>query len=161
MASAATDFLPNALRFELELELELGRNYRSSPPVQTGLATLKALPSDKLERRVRLDQHPKCGNGDSSSTMGLDSNITTVATVESGPDISWIPDEAKFQTRTKRLESSRKTNAALPAGFPDRVVGPRVWSREDFASDDGALFLALTSDDIVEVEAAVQEFNGR
>ncbi|RXW23662.1 hypothetical protein EST38_g2214 [Candolleomyces aberdarensis] len=53
------------------------------------------------------------------------------------PDISYHPDEARWQARTaQRLtENSNLPKTPLPAGFPAKVDSPLVWEGKDWKSE--------------------------
>ena len=75
------------------------------------------------------------------------------------PKLGYLPDDQIFQEREARLASlgDLDTDDAPPAGFSQRVDGPRVWSGKDFRDED-SYAVHLTPSDVMEVEAALQSF---
>ena len=77
------------------------------------------------------------------------------------PEIGYLPDEQNFQERAARLaaQGDLSADSSRPAGFPERMEGPRVWSGKDLGDED-SYAVHLTPSDIEEVEAALESFKG-
>lgn len=76
------------------------------------------------------------------------------------PTIDWIPSYKVYKDRVERLAAlglGRPT--AVPEGWPAQIDAERAWSGSDFKSEDDYI-LHFSSEDIVEIEAALAHFKG-
>jgi hypothetical protein len=85
--------------------------------------------------------------------------MTTAAltSVRIQPDISYFPDQAKFQSRTERLKAQRPPNPTLPDGFPQELSSPLVWEGKDFRDEKEWTF-SLNGTHLEEIHKAVLHF---
>jgi hypothetical protein len=88
----------------------------------------------------------------------LDVAAAMPATFNQQPDIQYQPDYKKYQERTaRRLEHGMLTRN-LPAGFPQQLSSPLVWTKTDFKGEEWVT--VLTEADQHEIAAALRVFQG-
>ncbi|KAF2854731.1 Clavaminate synthase-like protein [Plenodomus tracheiphilus IPT5] len=75
------------------------------------------------------------------------------------PDIGYTPDYDKYLARTKKRIENEKLNNTLPPGFPEKLESDLVWDNTDIASRFDWTY-ALTPEDLLEIESALQHFKG-
>lgn len=87
-----------------------------------------------------------------------------VADINSGgppgqPDISYQPDQTKYHRRTQQRLATENLATTLPSGFPEKLESNLVWDNTDIASRYDWTYV-LSSEDLAEVDAALQHFKG-
>jgi hypothetical protein len=88
----------------------------------------------------------------------IDSHAEVHAEVQPGPDIEWNPSLETYLLRVRRLAKLRETlPTAVPAGFPNSISSPRVWTGSDF-EDEKSYIIALSPDEVGEIEYALCYF---
>ncbi|KAF9523082.1 taurine catabolism dioxygenase TauD [Crepidotus variabilis] len=77
------------------------------------------------------------------------------------PDITYIPDRAKWVDRTsKRLRTCPfLLSIPLPDGFPSKIHSPLVWEGKDWKNEAQWVF-TLSSGHLKEIQSAVKHFKG-
>jgi hypothetical protein len=73
------------------------------------------------------------------------------------PDISYIPNHAKYLARTARRLATENLPRTLPAGFPARIEGPLAWRGVEIA-ETYPFVHELAAADVAEIERALVHF---
>jgi len=60
----------------------------------------------------------------------------------------------------KTVSESDHRRHYIPAGFPEKITSPMVWSGTDFQNDARRYSITLNESQIIEIEAAYQHFEG-
>ena len=74
-------------------------------------------------------------------------------------DISYEPDEAKWQVRSQAILKAGGQPSSVPGGWPDSVEGPRVWTSSDFIEEQEYV-IQIGEPEKLELKAALDHFNG-
>ena len=86
--------------------------------------------------------------------------MTTTATTQTQPDISYHPDAEKFRLRTERLKAKRIASPGLPPSFPEKLTGGLVWEGKDFTDERDWIF-SLNEEHLGEINEALAHFKCR
>jgi hypothetical protein len=78
--------------------------------------------------------------------------------VQPGPDIEWNPSLETYLLRVRRLAKlGESLSTAVPAGFPNSISSPRVWTGSDF-EDEKSYVVVFSPDELSEIEDALRYF---
>lgn len=78
------------------------------------------------------------------------------------PDIAYLPDREKWQTRSARRLVQHPTLPATPLkeGFPVKYISPLAWEGKDW-TDESQWVHNLSTEQLKEIDDAVQHFHGK
>lgn len=76
----------------------------------------------------------------------------------SQPDITYLPDLAKYKARVSRRLNDEQLETSVPDGFPEQLEGPKLWKGSDFEGKESEWVYEFTEQELEEIDHAVHEF---
>ncbi|KAL0095870.1 putative TfdA family oxidoreductase [Phycomyces blakesleeanus] len=76
----------------------------------------------------------------------------------SQPDITYLPNYKKWKARTAHRLEKEILPTDLPAKFPKRLYGPKVWTGSDYEGKEGQWIYTMSKDELQEIHIAILAF---
>lgn len=76
----------------------------------------------------------------------------------SQPDITYLPDLAKYKARVARRLNEEQLETSVPEGFPEQLEGPKLWKGSDYEGKESEWVYELSEQELKEIDDAVHEF---